>query len=307
MDLNLFKIFDALIEEENATRAAVKLGISQSAVSAALGRLRDVYRDPLFVRVKGGLKPTSRAIEIKPYVQDVLNAALKSLELSQDDKAIGFVKLGMSDDIEIAYGAAIIKALREEFPQIRPIIKQTFSDVTSALLLDKSFDIAIGSGGLSNSRLQRQAVGQSCYLTISEVPADNGIAFTKKEFLEREHLLISSGGLVGAVDEVLNMTGERRKVAASTTHFATTDLLLAGTSYIATIPAHAALVLAQRSGLFYSDCPVPLKPYPIELSLSKTSLRDANRVRIFDFISDLLRNFLRADPPLMPKHRQAFF
>ncbi|WP_085899902.1 LysR family transcriptional regulator [Kiloniella majae] len=298
MDLNLFKVFDALIEEENASRAAVKLGISQSAVSAALGRLRGVYNDPLFVRVQGGLTPTSRAIEIKPHVQDVLNSVSKSLELSQADKAIGFIKLGMSDDIEIAYGAIIIKALREEFPEIRPIIKQSFSDVTATLLLDKSFDIAIGSGGLSNSRLQRQSVGQSCYLTISETPAANGSSFTREEFLEREHLLISSGGLVGAVDEALKVTGGRRKIAASTTHFATTDLLLAGTDYVATIPAHAARVLVQRSRLFLSDCPVPLKPYPIELAVSKTSLRDANLVRISDFISDLLRHLLKADTHL---------
>lgn len=76
LDLNLLRIFDALIEERSVTRAGERLGLTQSAVSHALGRLRHLLGDPLFTRKSGGVEPTPRALEIGP----ALHAALRQLE-----------------------------------------------------------------------------------------------------------------------------------------------------------------------------------------------------------------------------------
>lgn len=76
LDLNLLRVFDALLEEESATRAGSKLGLTQSAVSHALGRLRLSLGDDLFVRGPSGLRATPRAVEIGGPIR----AALKLLE-----------------------------------------------------------------------------------------------------------------------------------------------------------------------------------------------------------------------------------
>jgi len=76
LDLNLLRVFDALLEERSVTRAGDRLGLTQSAVSHALGRLRHLLGDPLFTRKSGGIEPTPRALEIGP----ALHAALKQLE-----------------------------------------------------------------------------------------------------------------------------------------------------------------------------------------------------------------------------------
>ena len=76
LDLNLLRIFDALLEERSVTRAGERLGLTQSAVSHALGRLRHLLGDPLFTRKSGGVEPTPRALEIGP----ALHAALRQLE-----------------------------------------------------------------------------------------------------------------------------------------------------------------------------------------------------------------------------------
>lgn len=76
LDLNLLRVFDALLEEESATRAGSKLGLTQSAVSHALGRLRLALGDELFVRGPSGLQATPRAVEMGGPVR----AALKLLE-----------------------------------------------------------------------------------------------------------------------------------------------------------------------------------------------------------------------------------
>lgn len=72
LDLNLLRVFDVLLQERNATRAGARLGLSQSAVSHALGRLRYALDDELFVRDPRGLKPTPRALEIGPQVHSAL-------------------------------------------------------------------------------------------------------------------------------------------------------------------------------------------------------------------------------------------
>lgn len=72
VDLNLLRVFDTLYELRSVTRAASRLGLTQSAVSHALRRLRDAIDDPLFVRAPGGLQPTARAVEIAPGVREGL-------------------------------------------------------------------------------------------------------------------------------------------------------------------------------------------------------------------------------------------
>jgi DNA-binding transcriptional LysR family regulator len=64
IDLNLLRIFDILYDERNVTRAAARLFLTQSAVSHALARLREVLGDPLFVRIPSGLLPTERAHQL---------------------------------------------------------------------------------------------------------------------------------------------------------------------------------------------------------------------------------------------------
>jgi DNA-binding transcriptional LysR family regulator len=72
IDLNLLRIFDILYDERNVTRAAARLFLTQSAVSHALARLRDVLGDPLFMRIPSGLQPTERAHQLAPRLRVAL-------------------------------------------------------------------------------------------------------------------------------------------------------------------------------------------------------------------------------------------
>ena len=107
VDLNLFKVFEALFEEGGASRAAIRLNLTQSAVSAALGRLREVFSDTLFVRTGRGLAPTSRAKELKPLVSEALGKCRQTVAIAWPE-ATSFhgrsVSVGLSDDFEIAVG-----------------------------------------------------------------------------------------------------------------------------------------------------------------------------------------------------------
>src|ERR1051326_1762936 len=73
LDLNLLRVLDVLLEERSVTRAGARLGLTQSAVSHALSRLRYQLQDDLFVRGPAGMQPTPRAVEMGAQVHAALN------------------------------------------------------------------------------------------------------------------------------------------------------------------------------------------------------------------------------------------
>ena len=79
-DLNLLRVFDAIMEERSVLRASQKVFLSQSAVSHSLARMRELLDDELFIRTTTGMQPTARAIAMAPLVRD----ALRSLESAID-------------------------------------------------------------------------------------------------------------------------------------------------------------------------------------------------------------------------------
>ncbi|WP_238912845.1 LysR family transcriptional regulator [Achromobacter insolitus] len=278
-DLNLLKVFEAIYDEGGAGRAALRLGVTQSAVSAALGRLRALYGDPLFTRTGRGLTPSLRARELRPVIGEALDKCRQSLSLARPGAA-GFagrsVTLGLSDDFEIALGRDAIRALAESAPGLRIIFRQTHSRLAGDMLMAREADLVIASGGLTAHALQRVTVGQGGYACLMDRAslAPGQVTLSVEEFISRQHVLVSSGGFIGVVDEVLHGLGLARRVQASTTHFSALAFLLPGSDALSTLPAHAARGLAAASGLRMLPCPVAMPGYAIEMGWRADALRD---------------------------------
>ncbi|RSF05116.1 LysR substrate-binding domain-containing protein [Achromobacter aegrifaciens] len=278
-DLNLLKIFEAIYDEGGAGRAALRLGVTQSAVSAALGRLRALYGDPLFTRTGRGLTPSLRARELRPGIGEALDKCRQSLSLARPGAA-GLagraVTLGLSDDFEIALGRDAIHALAQRAPGLRLSFRQTHRRRAADMLMAREADLVIASGGLASQALQRVTVGQggyACLLDPASV-APGQTTLSLEEFIRRQHILVSSGGFIGVVDEVLHGLGLTRRVQASTTHFSALAFLLRGSDALSTLPAHAARGLAAASGLRMLPCPGAMPGYAIEMGWRADALRD---------------------------------
>ena len=270
VDLNLLKTFEALHDESSASRAALRLGVTQSALSAGLRRLRELYGDQLFIRTGRGLAPTLRANQLKPVISEALDRCRQSLAMiSPDNLHYGgrSVVLGLSDDFEIAYGRRLMDAIAQRLPKLRVIFRQTHSQIVAGALLDRDLDLAITAGGFAERRLSRQVLGEGDYRCLVDpqtlAPGQHGI--TLEEFVTREHVLVSAGGFIGITDEGLAAQGLSRQVCASTSHFAALPYLLKGSAAVATIPGHAAQAIAQMTGLSVLPCPLVLPRYPVEL------------------------------------------
>jgi DNA-binding transcriptional LysR family regulator len=289
VDLNLFKVFEALFEEGGASRAAIRLNLTQSAVSAALGRLREVFSDTLFVRTGRGLAPTSRAKELKPLVSEALGKCRQTVAIAWPE-ATSFhgrsVSVGLSDDFEIAVGRKLIERLAQSTPGLRLIFRQTHSQIVGDALANREMDLALFAGAPSGRGLNHRVVGEGDYACRLDEKRRAASTLTLDEYVSRGHILVSSGGVVGIVDEGLSALGRRRNVIASTTHFASLPHLLKGSRAVATIPRHAALAISRLTGLTLVECPVKLPIYPIVLAWRTSSMRDSAVVKVQSAIQE---------------------
>lgn len=277
LDLNLLKVFEALYEEGGAGRAALRLGLTQSAVSAALGRLRILYGDHLFVRTGRGLRPTAAAEVLQPLIAAALDKCRQSLLLrEQPDAGLAgrTLTLGLSDDYEMALGDLLVGWLAERAPGLRLILRQTNAHLVAGMLHSRQIDLGLSAGGMVSATLGRQALGTGGYACLFARAHAPLAPLDLTEFLRRDHLLISSGGFVGQVDASLAERGLSRRIRASTTHFSALAFLLPDSDCIATLPAHAAQALARRGPFVCLPCPLPMPRYPVELGWRTDSLRD---------------------------------
>mgnify|MGYP000133215278 CR=1 FL=1 len=276
VNLNAFRVLEAIYEEGSASRAAVRLDMTQSGVSAALAQLRRVYHDPLFARTGRGLRPTLFCEQIMPFVSEALNQARKSFELYSGRKGLfegRTITVGMSDDFEIALGAQLVEMARTLMPGGRLRFRQTNSQFVTDMLVAREIDLAITAGGISSDLLQHELVGSGTYACLVD-PETYRASFDLENYVAHEHILVSYGGFFGVVDEVLGRRGVRRIIRVSTSHFAAVPYLLKGTDSIITMPRHAARAIAEVTALQFHECPIAYPVYSVELGFRRTAERD---------------------------------
>ena len=138
VNLNLLRVLEAVFEEGSASRASLRLDMTQSAISAAIRQLRLTYNDPLFVRTGRGLKPTLFCQQIYPFAAESLNQARKTFELYAGRKGLfdgRTITVGMSDDFEMALGPQMVEMAKGLIPGGRLRFRQTNTQLIRHLRL----------------------------------------------------------------------------------------------------------------------------------------------------------------------------
>ena len=157
LDLNLLAIFDAVHELRSATRAAERLGLTQSAVSHALRRLRDTVGDPLFVRTGGRLQPTARAIEMAPAVREGLAHLRGAVAPGAFDPATATRRFTLAAGYYfcLLLVPLLIERLRASAPAVGIRIVPVGGDLPTELD-DGVVDLALGAFGPVPTRLHQR-------------------------------------------------------------------------------------------------------------------------------------------------------
>lgn len=276
IDVTLFGLFEALMAERNLTRAALRIGMSQPAASKALGRLRDLFRDPLFLRTAGGMRPTPRALELSGQVNAVLSQlrGLVAEELPFDPQsAKGEVRIAMSDAAEFTLLPRIIAHLAETAPQVTLRARPLDKDRALAMLDEGRLDAVVGVFPQRPGRIAGAPLFTERFVCLARAghPALAG-GLTLEAFVSLPHLLVTlRDDARGAVDEALARIGRERRVIATLTRFLAVPAVLARTDAIATVPARFA---ASASNCEIFEPPITIPGWTEELLWREGAERD---------------------------------
>src|SRR5258708_784075 len=264
VDLNLLRVFDVVLREKNVTAAAVRLGLTQPAVSNALARLRVLFDDALFVRTPGGMDATPFARELGEPVRQAL-ALLESavahgpgFDAATSSRAFRFY---MSDLGQIEFLPPLIERLQRLAPGVRlEAIALDVEDIAAALAAG-TLDLAVGFLPGLGPPVRRRQLFRDPYVCLmrADHPAI-GKTLTKKKFLAASHALVSYRGGHRVIEEALERAGLARRIALRVPHFTVVPMVLERTDLILILPRRVARVY-ERQGKFKSlPPPVAIPP-----------------------------------------------
>jgi DNA-binding transcriptional LysR family regulator len=274
IDLNLLVHLDALLTERSVTRAAVRVGIGQSAMSHNLARLRDLFGDELLTRGPEGLRLTPRAATLVEPVRTTL-ARIQTI-VSRDEAfdpatAVRTFRLGLPDSMEVLIVPALLARLRE----VAPGIHLWLYSIGSTPLLDTldadELDLAIGYDVFPQGQAhhKRRRLFTESYLCMFNADR-TGIAppISLDDYVRLPHVLTSlrpGRSVRGVVDDALEKLGLRRSVVLTTPRFLAVPSLVARAPVVVTMHARLARMFAAELGLSLSPPPVELREVTVSL------------------------------------------
>src|SRR3954454_696696 len=197
LDLNLLRVFDSVLREKSVTGAAVRLGLTQPAVSNALARLRALFSDPLFVRTPAGMAATPFARELGEPVRQalaLLEAALAHGPGFAPATSARAFKFYMSDLGQVEFLPPLIERVQRVAPGVRlEAVALEVEDIEGALAVG-TLDLAVGFlPGLGRPVL-RKPLFRDPYVCLMRRDHPIGNSLTRKKFIEASHVLVSYRG-----------------------------------------------------------------------------------------------------------------
>jgi len=277
LDLNLLRVFDAVMTEQNLTRAASRLAMTQPAVSNAVKRLRDALGDELLIRTAHGVKPTARAESLWPAVRRALAdleeaVAPRSFELA---KAHVTFRMAMADATAGLLLPPLVRVIEKDAPGIDIRMVPLTTREPRPLLLRGDIDLAIGffpgvvaqlQGATETPiRHERLYAGQYVCVMRKEHPlADKELSLDA--YCEANHLLVSfSGRARGLVDDALLSLNKERRILLTVNQFFTAGKVVAHSDLIMVLPRHLIEATGMTDALVAKELPFAMPEVHIDM------------------------------------------
>ncbi|MGV9409544.1 LysR family transcriptional regulator [Nocardia sp. NPDC003693] len=271
LDLNLLRVFDALLQAGSVTGAAEQLNLSIPATSRALGRLRRAMGDPILVRAGRAMAPTPFALRTAPRVRSLLEQASA---LISADHEIDFSTLQRTFAIRINDGVAatLATAAVAAIAEVAPGVVLRFlpeGDESMEALRDGSVDLDIGAGAPAAPDIHTAVLYREHLVGI--VRADHALGRHRRPTLTQicahPHVSASRRGRAhGPLDTALAAAGLQRRVAAVVPTSALAALLVSSTPYVGMVPRRLAEQYEQPLSLRWFPIPTPLPDIDIRLA-----------------------------------------
>jgi DNA-binding transcriptional LysR family regulator len=269
LDLNLLRVFDAMMRTLNVTQAAQQLGLTQPATSHALQRLRKALGDPLFVRTSKGMQPTPFAVGIGERVGQAMGLLETCLgeepEFAPQTTTRTFT-LFITDIGDVVLLPALMAHFKAHAPHARlRAVGASFKDVGRELE-SGGVDIAVTVLPVLGAGFYQQALFREQYVCIARAdhPQIRG-KLTLQQFGRAGHALVTTEG---TGHEVIEHSLIKRQLGPNimlrTPHFLAMPALIAQSDLIATVPRRLALATQSTHNIQILPNPIRLPAYGVK-------------------------------------------
>lgn len=250
LGLHHLRTLDAILVHGSVTQAAHHLGLTQSALSHQLSRLRDVLGDPLVVRGRRGMVPTPRALALAEPLRLALaqlEQAMLPMEPWQPSTARRRFRLAMPEHYVPLLLANAMRRLEAEAPDVDVhVLHVAQADIAQALE-DNRIELAVGGMQMATSTLKSRNLADdelACAMRRDHPSAKKKL--TLAQYCRLRHLLISPGGDgKGIVDEHLAALGRERRIQATTASFLAAPMIVAASDLVLTAPGRLLRYVAE--------------------------------------------------------------
>lgn len=292
LDLNLLVTLEALLVEQNVTKAAARLHLSQPAVSAQLSRLRDMFDDPLLIPAQRGMMPTAKAIQLLDPLSQALNQVRATLSTHRDfdpANARMTASITCTDYLQAAVVMPFVKELRKKAPGIRVAIRNLDPIQLEVQMKRGDVDLALMTPQAAPPDLHTRHLFDERYVLIgrrNHPRLRDGI--TIDEYVDLEHVVVSlsGGSFVTPVDNVLAELGHIRNVALSAASFLFVPEMVSQSDFVALVPRR--LVHDWGDKLKWVDFPLPVEGFAVGMVWHERSHEHAGHRWIREAIIELI-------------------
>jgi LysR family transcriptional activator of mexEF-oprN operon len=273
LDVTLLLVFEETMASGKLAAAASRLGLTQSAISHALGRLRDIFGDELFVRLPHGVRPTARAEALRAPLAEATRLLAASIQPATFDPATSDRVFRIAaQDYTTAMFAAELTSEAERAPEERSsgprfIFRALVRGEALDALRAADVDLALGLIAPRGEGFQAERLFDDDYRVVARADHPTlSLGMTLTRFRSTGHVLVAPGGtLEGIVDRALATMGHARRVVLSVPYFLAALAAVARTDLIATLPRRIAERYAADFGLTTFAPPLPIRRFAVSM------------------------------------------
>lgn len=268
LDLTLLLVFLGLLRHRKAVDVAGELGLTQSAISQCLRRLRDVFGDPLFLRRPHGMEPTATALALeRPVAQavDSLRGALGQARAFDPAAVRGVVRVAALDSQQAGLIPALAARLRDRAPGLTLSVLPLGRSAAIEALVEGRIGIFFGLLPDLPDTIRSLALHTETYLVAGRPEAlPNAPDVSLDAYCTADHVLVSPGGdLTGVVDAELERLGRSRRVVLGLPAFLPALAAVRASGALVTLPARIAEGFAPGFGLVTAQPPLSVRSFSV--------------------------------------------
>ena len=293
VDLNLLPVLDALLRHASVTQAAHELNMSQSAMSSALGRLRGLLGDELFVRSGRGLVATPRAQALAQPLADMLDQirdrVLQSPHFEAGSSRREF-RLLLSDIGAYVMLPRIVRALREQAPSVRLALRTLVASEMADDLAQGRADLAIGTfPQLPQTVFQRRLFDRLWIGAVRPGHPWAGKRLTLQEFAQLPQLVVRmASGIQDRIDAALAQEGLTRSDVLELPSYLMVPPLLAAGDFVTVLPQQLFDDFAQSAEYGMVTLPFELPASTIRMHWHRRFHEDGANIWLRNAVSQVL-------------------